>query len=980
MWRLTGELPATAKSKIGAPIARLKPERSGMAMIARITNELPPEVTGIELGESVALIPVPDGNSYTVDLSTLEEDYSVIDEVIVEGQSYTPASDFTNPQPGEFTHDPYTKVLGWIATRAAKPGMGFKIKGKKRNSVVIKTDIVKPPYPSWLFLVPATGELTWNRSFEGHPTGNLTLECDHRYAAAIRAAFQIGTELPLYDMMMRVSSVDEDLLPRSDFPEGRHVFSVSLEGKWQYYASQLAFYRDRPKFVSRSIVDGDDEPDPDCLVDSRKIVSSGGIGELSLLPAGVARNTLWTTVQRLAEQVGAKINAPEMRVYFTRDQPRSATVNWLTEAQNRVRQHGSYVYLSGADAVEFRTMDTGHTWRYGEEDIAGIKHTYQGGDRPPRQYNFRNLLPPKPRADLFGSITPSPPTFSLQPEDTSVLPRAEYRAVELQGKFLDIYTRNESEEDTRTQGQAVSEPHWRRVPVVRREITNGDNEPLVPPKGLKYIKTMDLVHTQSGPSKQVETTITEDGVPIKIIRKKYGASYHGFNVVNADGILLAEAKDYWKLVTYHITQYIYDSLTGYYLRSKNLGWTELQLQSESTESPETLELYGSDDPIDLQFLQLYLLTKVSIRGGYQARLKSYRRFYPESTLEAPPYEEYKQCLPNGTSRVAYALDPNWVEPMFVLEDLEETDSFYWRHNPDIYDDNGNRLPPYTAGEESSTRKRLKIIPANTANGNNLIGVSADYDRFLQFEWQNSATGNQFREIAVSGTFSENEGRPPAATRKPTNYEKVEPEKPNEKNILQLTTGTAPRKYILTTGDYSYTSPSYGSVSYSNAITRAQAITAAETDLLLKDMRESVQTSCTVPFNGKMAEGDFLEFYANGTLYKRRVLSVAQRLAFSGELNGDPIVVSPGTQIGCGIRRSLDEFNMQLHTVILPRPPKSPTDDDENEAATTPGIPDSGVLELGFINENVQTRRNFIMMNPPNPEVDPGTDTGNPIGD
>lgn len=978
MWTLTGALPTTPKEPIGAPIAQVKGTRTGMAPIAQLVDTLPPEVTGLDQATTVLPIPIPApiAGKTTIDLSTAEDEFDEIDVVQVGGVTYRPAQDITNPQPGEFTFDPYTLILVIVEqpTNPLPVGMSPKVKGKTKNSGVLQTDRIPPPYPSWLFLVPATGELSWSRNFESHPSGSLKLETDRRFAQDVREVFQIGTELPIYDILLRVASIDEEIVPLSDCPEGRYAFSIALEGCWQYYANEPAFYRDQPR--TTGIIDSEKgEPDPECEI------GGGNVSQISTALNGMTleqrKNTLKTTVKRLAEQVGASFDGPEMPVYYPKDTERSATTSWFSEAQSRVRQHKSFLFLSSSKAVEVRPLSSGQTWRYSEANLSNVRHSYQGKGKP-RKFSPRKLLPPTPKASEFGNITPTTPTFSQSPEDMSTFPKAEYKATPLEGKFMDILEQNRSEEDTRGEAPALSEPRWKRIAPVRREITSGDNNPSQPPKGLKYIKTMDLVHTKSGPKKQVETTITEDGHPIRSIREIWGLSYHGFDVViPSTGQILALAEDWWKIVERHITDYIYDAKTGYLIRTRLSGFTEKQLQGERTpqgvnsDQPETLELYNSPDPIDQYYLKLYLMTRLAIRGGKQCKLQSYRLYYPTSSLDKPPYEEYKVCNPDGTSRIEYKIDPNWVEPMFEVESLEEVDSFYWLAHPDSIE--GDRKPPYTVGDESSNRRRLQLIPANTPTGDDLVGVVDGNDRFLEYSWNNSATGNQFREIAVDGQFNENDGRPSPATRKPTTYEKVEPEK-QDRLLLKFTTGTRPYKYVLTTGDYSATEATNdGSVSYPHAVTKQQALDAAETDLLIRDMRENLQTSVTVPFNGKICEGDYFEFYCLGTRYKRRILSVSQQLVFSGELNGKTFVTSPGTQLSCGARRSLEDFNLKLSKVYLPKPPKQP---EESEQAEQKGLElgVSGILEMGSISENTQTRRNFIAMNPVNPEEDPGDPT------
>lgn len=954
MWGLSGALPAIAKVRDGAPITYLNVLNKTLAPIAILTDALPEGVTGIIPVVEVIVVPAPvvqpDGvHVYEIDIS--EQPLSVIDKITAGGQIFVPAQDLENPQPGEFVHDPYTQtvvIYDRPRLRAGRPiplrvGSGIRATGHSAQGGAggvpnYPTDVVTTALPAWLRELPAVGELRWTRNFEEMPSGSLTIEADSRDADAILERFELGTKLRFLNMMLVVGSYDQEFLPLSEFPQGRVVLTFPLICAWEYYSDLPSPYWGRGVMGTGGIKNEEIELDPDCLATKERASSRQGYGGNE-----GEEEMVQTSILTLASYVGVPLKLESDRLWgvkFPASTPRDESTNWLSELRSRVRYRESWIKFSDPVQIELCNIFQSRTWKYSEESILSFKNTVQGSVKPFDKANKKKDLTPKHRPDLFsGQITP-PPQFRVRDENLKLIPKAYYGHMKVDTDLSGDNINKEEPEPTKNQ-----KPRWKRQSDKTLTLTVGDLEPTEPPDGLSVIRTMDLNHTQSGPTKEVTETTTINGAVSKVHRKKYGLSYVGRQVVNQEtGEIYTSAEAFWGQIVDEITDSIYDSSTGYFLGTDTYGWDEKQLKTESSEAPETVDLLGSTDPIDIAISNLYEFHKTPLYGANRLLLKSHRAVYKD-TDEAPAYEEYKICNPNGTSRIGYVQDPNWVEPMFVEQELTERDSFYYQLNPESTPE--DPLPPYTTGEETSERRMIHTLPAARTPRN-----TAGVDRYVETIYHARAGNAGFREIAVDGTFSENEGRPGTGNRKNTAWERIDPK---EEETPDDETRQRDYRYDLLTEGYTVNSPLNGSVSYPFARgSKSLALKAANTELRIKDFRESVQSSLTVPCNLQIEEGNFVWVTMHGTRYKRRVISVTQTLVFSNDkANGGPLVVSPGTQMTLGL--GVIRVGASILKKRLPKPPKPPK---PAPPPTPPGEPRRGNLTLGSLNARGLNRKTF----------------------
>jgi hypothetical protein len=886
MWKFTNSaLPVEAIAPSPAPLARIaQDDYYSVAPLARINLNAPQQLPGIEKAAipttAVLTLPAPVDGAYVVDASVTN--LNGVAAVEFNGSGYTPASDLLNPQPGEFIFDPYQNSIAIYPKESDRleEGLSVQVVGTAEG---VSSDRLQPPFPEIFYKVPLTGELTWSRGLEQHPSGNLTLDATDRNIDAIREAFKNGTELSFYGIGFRVGGYSEERAPIDEYPAGEWKVSISLGGMWENYTDKSVNLREQTPQVGSAIA----YSDPAC-----------GPGESGNSSTTTTSNQI--TFAQLAARAGAAYDGPELKIKIAGDTPKDATTTLDQELQPRLRINNAFAFYSGTQAIAARNFYNTRLWNFGEY-LGGFSRTYQA-IADPQQYSGQDLNLPQPDPTLpLPDTVQLPPVKTLQPEPTNLVGyAAKYPCVRLEGKFAE--PKSVTGEDT--QGNKINQPGGKLL-----ILKSGHSNPEQPPAGSKRIKNCSLNFDQSGPPLYEETFT-------------YGFAYLGRDIANDDDELDGIPATWWKLVRYEKTVYLYDEKTRYLLGTNTTGWTLARFKTESGETPETIDI----DPEEGDRLALYQFRPIPILSRTRYLLKPYRDYYKDVQDKESSASTEKKCDRAGSSTVRIVDDINGdsdPEPCFIFAEATETIAYARTPNPDS--DPEAPLPDLETGEESYSYKFVKILPSKNTISTEGIGLRRSRnedqpDKYIQFTPQDFGQDPGFASVSQEFTFEEFEGRPAAATRK-----NKAPDEDSETTGNREDDGKL-YKYVLTTPGYDpATSPEQGNISYEYAETLEQAQDAAKLDLKLRDCKESFQEKKTVPFNPWMAEGDRYRDITSGYLCDRRILGVGCKVAFNGRLvNGSLDITAGETDLTLGIDRAIEK-DVTVHKLPIPDPSRPPVD-------------------------------------------------------
>ena len=903
MWRFSNPaLPTEAIAPSTAPLARIdQPDYYSMAPLARVALRSAQQLPGIEKSATpttaTLILPAPVDGVYTV--STAATSLNNVVAIAFNSTSYTPATDLASPQSGEFTFDPYQQAIAIYPREGDQLEEGLSVQAigtsKQAREEGIGSTRILPPFPEIFYKIPLTGELSWSRGLEQHPSGSLELDATNANIAAIRAAFKPGTELSFYGIGFRVNSLDRVRAPINEYPAGQWKVSIALGGRHENYAAKPVSIRGEVVPAGSAIA----YSDPACVGESSGSTTTPPKKSVSFA--------------ELATRAGTAYTGPELTIKIAPDTPRDATTTLDEQLTPRLRVNNCFAFYSDPNAIAARNFYQTKLWTFGEylgefsdseQAIATPAPVYDGADL--------NLPQPDPTRSLPSTVQ-SPPQPTLQPEPNLVGYAAQYPCVRLEGKFAEPKTT--TGEDTQGRSQVTSPQQSKLL-----TLTSGHTNPEQPPLGSKRIKNVSLNHDQSGPKKIKKVTTSENGSPLYEETFTYGFAYLARDIANSEDELDGSPAAFWQLVRYEKTSHIYDSTTLYLLGTDTIGWQLGRFKTESGENPETIGL-DSGDPTDAQTLDLYRFRPIPIQSKTRYLLKPYREFYKDVADRESTAPVEKRCDRSGSSSVVIKngsgneADP---EPMFISAEATETICYARTSNPESTTD--DPLPDYETGEESYTYKFTKILPSKNTITNGLQSLRSRRsledlpDRYVTFSPSDFGQDPGFASVTQEFTFDESEGRPPQATRKnrPQDDGEDGTTDPNAEESSQLS------KYILTTPGYDpKTSPEMGNVSYEHAETLEQATAAAKLDLKIRDCKESFQERKVVPFNPWIAEGDRWRDITAGYLCDRRILGVGNKLVFEGLLeDGTLMITSPGSDLTLGLERAI-ENDVTVHKLPVP---------------------------------------------------------------
>lgn len=801
---------------------------------------------------------------------------SGIVSLIIGGQVYTPAEDISNLQPGEYYYDPYQQVV-IVASDQPIQGAPYYLEA---SGLVIPTNLIPKPYPGWINQLPVTGEISWTLSLGQQPSGSVELELIGD-AEAAKTTLQAGLLLDCWGIGLNLSQPQFTESHRRDTPFGYAKVSANLSGAWEWHSQQQSFLLGIPGGFS-----GTSETNIECTP------IGGSPPQTSVLSAS-------TTVQALAAQVGAQIQAPSISVAIPADTQALDTVNWADELQAAALKLYSFVDWNSADAVKLQRYDQTRSWSYAETQVEGeVSTDIKSADAAPERIQIPNWRIPEPDFNAPFPDTVVEPSLTLKPESLNLKPVFRYTSNKVQGDFL-------QSQDSQPASQEVNQlptkpPEWVQIPSVSKVLISGDPDPESSPGDPTHLSNNADV---SGITKRLLISQVENGIPQQQDLWIYGWMFTGEDMKGSGAVT-------WGVVEYRKTVYKVDGATGYDLGHSVSGYKMLRFKIEQSDNPETLSLPAGDAKRDL-----YRYSQVPLTGGRSLKLAQIRDFY-KSFEVTPPYSVYETCSATGQIWPVAVIDPNWVEPMFVTEELEWTRCIETRPNPDSTPQNA--LPDLATGEETYNLRKIEPIAILSGDGT----LSQDPDGYVEFRLEFRAQDAGFSRSLEQAPFEQYLGFPPEASKSKSAYELKEQAQPPDAEEPQPDPATTGNLYIRSTD---YSGAPLGSLSFQGVKTLAEFEQAAKTNLLEKRFEDISETITLAVPNLEIRPGDLFVYIHNGTQRKRRVIDVVNTLNVQG-MSASRRIVTGSTQLKLGINSSTDVVISNPSSTTAPSNDPPPTID------------------------------------------------------
>ena len=817
-------LPVTVPAASpGAPFARWQNAPGSGAPFYRIQRTEPNP-----LSQSGEIPAETEPGIYTI---PIESSIFGILSLVIGGQVFTPAPDIANLQPGQFYYDPYQQVV-ILASDQPIQGSPYYLQA---SDLVIPTNLVAPPWPDWINQLPVTGEISWSLQLGEQPSGSMELEFVGDIEA-VKTTLQAGFLLDFWGVGLAISQPQVTERHRRNTPLGSAAVSTNLSGVWEWQASQPAFLLGIPQGFS-----GTSGTAPEC----------SPIGSPPPRPSVLSRNT---SVQALAAQVGVPLQAPEIEVSIPADTQSLDTVSWADELQSAALRLCSFIDWHGSDAVKLQRYDQARTWTYAEAQIDGeVSAQFKVADAPIPRIQAPSWRVPEPNLNTPFPGSVALPALSLQPESLTLKPSFRYTSQKVQGDFLQT---QESQSDSAEVNQLPTQPPtWTQVPSVSKVLISGDPDPESSPGDPEHLSNNADV---SGFTKRRVITRILNGAPQQEEIWVFGWMFTGEDLKNSNVT--------WGVVEYRKTTYQVDGATGYDLGHVVSGFKMLRHKIEQSDNPETLSLQPGDAKRDL-----YRYTQVPLLGGRSVKLGQIRDYY-KSFEVSPPYSVYEICTGNGRVHPVAVIDPNWVEPMFVLEEVEWSRSIDIRPNPESTANAPK--PDLMAGEETYNWRKVEPVAIFSGDGT----LSQDPDGYREFRLEYRAQDAGFARSLEQAPFEEHLGFPTEASRTKSAYELQEQATPPDAEEPQPDPQSQADIYIRS-GDYG--GAPLGTLSFQGIETLAEFEQAAKTNLLEQRLDDLSETVTLASPNLEIRPGDLFVYVHNGTQRTRRVTEVNNTLTVQG---------------------------------------------------------------------------------------------------
>lgn len=781
-------------------------------------------------------------------------------EVVHDNQSFTLAVNPTSPQPKEFTFNTSTGVVQVYGTFAANPR--FLV-------LSLSSAIAVSPFYTSLAQLPdifqryeLIGEVQFNTSFEGHPSAQFEVICSWAEAEALKVELQPGKRktLTLFGIGFEVQDLSISKRSLLKDPSKTAVVSVSLTGMWETYLDQ------------RVILDAPQ----DAVTEGARTIRGD------------------TTVQAIAQKVGARVVLPPNTIYAPRQANQEQTISLGEAFTGHLRMHGLFAVYCNPAEISNREWDSTpiHNIMYSDLVSEELEISVQAY---PRSLDYENS--PLDWGNALGDKTATG-------EDTAA-------------------------------DQQNAPPQWRLKPPKRERVTTGSATLNQPIGAVEAKSVLSLNFDSGGPIREQRTVTTEAGVPISQTTERWGFAgtshqhVYVYNLVRKVWEVGNFASLPWRQIEKTSTTYSYDE-KGYLSEINTTGWRLARLRSES--SNEGCQAYSawlnasdafrtdadgrtlpSAKTVKFKLLKTYEFQSIPVleKTQYQtALLRSHYNDIPSRPTEDYTYEEPK-FLPDGRINNPYATGsdtsieefskngapyyriktkvpvPGWADPRYSLAELVVKSAYLSMPNPESTEK--QPLPDFQTGELKEVEERI-FVPdyrdrprpsSQSIPGVVVTSTVEEAETFIVSSKLTNQLESSFARSAKDNTQTQNKGRPSEHTRKVPQYEKIDPrtetdprdnKDPNKEDFEYRVTTRSPSDPLYQ-GDTRLVGES---ISFPYAASFEQAMKALETELAIANTSGTETLSIVVlPTVGMgIRDGDRVNLEDHGIW---RVLSTAKKI-------------------------------------------------------------------------------------------------------
>lgn len=465
---------------------------------------------------------------------------------------------------------------------------------------------------------------------------------------------------------------------------------------------------------------------------------------------------------------------------------------------------------------------------------------------------------------------------------------------------------------------AIPETTFSKKEPVIQTLEEVDEDLEKPPEGSIVIKNMVDCHDNSGPKKTKHKTTSIDGNADTEETWIWGFEYTAEEVCLDNGLVFSdEPENSWKLIEYQKTTHKYERIEGltlnisakdpdpkyantdlsgfvtlvvhpdyenfvsysgtsgtfnsnakYLTESKTEGWRSLRFEQESDDKLITLD---NEDP----FYKLYQFQHIPSESVTAYSLINSRTLYETEpnlpfSVEWKQYQELEprikalidthsdQISSTGKVGILYP-DPNFVEPMAITVESQQTSSFAFTPDPESTPD--KPLAPKIKGEDTFNKTERTIIDANKYK-----------EKVSEYSTQNAG----FSDLIEKVVFKDISGKLPEATTRKSDWEK------RDGTLSQPAIKPQGNRYFMTSDD-SQLLKKGSSRNYSLATTFNQALTAAQTELKLEGMQKDTCSRSVFSFYPNMQDGDRVvtELDRFNNFGEWRITNASFKLTFRG---------------------------------------------------------------------------------------------------
>ena len=845
--------------------------------------------------------------TYELTVDTLPDLITTVDK------TFTLAKDINNPVNGEFIYVDnkvviYNEVNLTNVTLVSSPVV---------NSLRI-------PTITGLAGLPVLSNITITESFQDHPTASISLVTSNSYIAQVRSLFKVSSLFNLSKYQFIVNSYNEELSGKDDILR----VNINLRGKWDNYVNY-------PIGLNTTAILGNNFEDPECAINATTNTA-----------------TTDTATQRYLSinQIAARINARVSGISFNAivdNTDNNAYVTLSGLLSEYIDINSAFIDYTKPDVILVKKLNAVGNWTYDNSRILSNFTTNINRNLPlPINVSYSSIN----NSIATTSLVPSTITnriSSLTSEDVSSIPYPTIYNYTTSDNFND--SGNVSQEEATKDLQ----PKFQLRKPVRRKYFKGDLDAAVCPSNITTIKTLDLNHDKSGVTKTIIDITEEDGQPIVEITRRYGFAYTAWNVTKITGggdvEIDSPAASWWMLIEETKTTYDYDNATGYLLGYNLIGRKLIRANVEGDDrytQQYQIAVNDGETPssTDTATYNTYLFKYVKVTGAKRYRLAQHRDYYRQ-------FEQgnkfIKRCNKDGSS--SYVKDPTYIEPMFVIAEAEQYSCFLSVNNPlNIERESGDPIePPLTSGQETYNRTYLRILPSkNSAKQTGFTSKYQGEDIYMTYTSNFTSQDPGFKAVTEETSSSTNTGTPPVHTRKPPKYELIEPTKEEDEDANNYRNNY---RYVYWTSPYNGGYPRTGSYSFDKAKKMSEVTAAVNNQIRIDDIRNTLTSTMTIPYNGDITTGDKITVIFNGLQCYRRVVSISHSI--EQEFTNNGLITTAVTNLTMGIDRSIT-VNSKTEKIVKPT---NPTPKPINPTPKPTGDPYYEGFELGSLLPNTLGR-------------------------